>query len=433
MRRIALLVVLVTQALLVDEAQSGIEHPQCYGEPVIAGPRLAEFDDVIWNGNWLFLNANGWTDSRDGFPNGEGFVRRLSNGDVGQIGNALPDGYQVCWSATPFTFDETQGGEFCTSEGPLTFSGSTTYYRMNIDSTGTDPACEGQTCYCQVAMTTGADVGTAGDTAQIPYTWGTTALGYSSEYLWGHDCCESGVGGQQYVAIDPDTGVTIAWGVPQGNQQIHDIDFLDGQIYAVTGGGQQAGDDPGTLGTVNPRTGAYTVIGASPLITGARLTGLAVVSAAESYVSATNRSIYRVNLVTGATELVGSHGVLINDLAVDSSGNLYASCSVDQNAEIRSLCSVNTNTGAVSLINDGAFEPVASFAALAFDDSDTLWFVRTNSAGGGTVDPQTGVVTALWTPSGGSGSAPEIELNSDGGLSIPLIRAAICQDDSAQC
>jgi len=109
--------------------------------------------DVIWQGTMTRLDVTGnWNSDGGGtWFAGENYERKSTDGNVGQCnGTSCSNGdYQTCWSLSPFTFSETNGGETCTNEGPLAFTTSTTYYIMQIDRSSSP------TAYCQIAMETG--------------------------------------------------------------------------------------------------------------------------------------------------------------------------------------------------------------------------------------------------------------------------------------
>ena len=102
--------------------------------------------------------------SSPSWTNAEDYVRGLDDGPIGQCGedgNGCGDAStpgQICWSLSPFTVTDTDNGETCVNEGPLDFTTSTAYYRMQIDRTTIEPR------YCQIAMVTDSAVPGVGDT-----------------------------------------------------------------------------------------------------------------------------------------------------------------------------------------------------------------------------------------------------------------------------
>ena len=144
-------------------ATAQIEEEDCHAEEGDGlGPGGTDLgNDNLWNGDFRRLDQNGWSDAED-------YNRGTDLGPIGQCnggsgcGNATTT-WQICWSLDPFTTTNTNNGETCTNEGPLEFTTSETYYRMQIDRSQTP------TRYCQIAIETGAVASsdTLGDTRVV--------------------------------------------------------------------------------------------------------------------------------------------------------------------------------------------------------------------------------------------------------------------------
>ncbi len=147
----------------------------------------------------------------------------------------------------------------------------------------------------------------------------------------------------------------------------------------------------GSLYTVDPATGDYTLVGA----TGYSLTGLAYDhNSGTMYASGsdgTNSQLYTVDLNTGAATLVGqiSTGIIIG-IAADADGNMYG-INLDDN-----LYSIDPNTGAGTVI--GPLGVTINYAQdIAFDrDNGVLYGALYTETGGlYTIDVTTGTATLI--------------------------------------
>ena len=154
-----------------------------------------------------------------------------------------------------------------------------------------------------------------------------------------------------------------------------------------------------TVSTVSHAQVTYTPIGESPLVAGQGVTGLAISSSGTAYISVTNTNtdgnLHTIDLASGTTALIGAFGAPVRDLALDpTSGILYGACK--EGNDNNWLCSIDTGTGALTTI--GAMGFISNYASLTFADDGTLYYVRTNNQGGGTIDLATGLATELWVP-----------------------------------
>ena len=118
------------------------------------------------------------------------------------------------------------------------------------------------------------------------------------------------------------------------------------------------GDSSGQLGTVDVSTGAVTVIGGM----GATMTDIAFDQSGNLY-GITFNSLYSINTSTGAATFIGSHslGGSKNSLVFDASGTLYAANS--------SLFTLDILTGASSLVGNGGYS-YSSSGDLAFINNE---------------------------------------------------------------
>jgi hypothetical protein len=96
---------------------------------------------------------------------------------------------------------------------------------------------------------------------------------------------------------------------------------------------------------------------------------------------------------TGAVSIIGDLGVVLTDIAFDPTGNLFG-------ISFTNLYSVNADTGATTLI--GA-HGVSGGNALVFGADGTLYSAGDTSADIFTIDPTSGATTSLGTTGFGSG------------------------------
>jgi hypothetical protein len=157
------------------------------------------------------------------------------------------------------------------------------------------------------------------------------------------------------------------------------------------------------LYSIDSATGAATSIGSS----GFGLTGLAfrpsdgVLFGVTSNNSAVNpRSLITVDPVTGAGTLVGALGVTsgIADISFRSDDALYG-----YTPSTRTLYTINTTTGAATQVSSTAIPTFGAGYGLAFDSADVLYAFPKGSVGAiyYIVDPTTGGLTAQPTLTGG--------------------------------
>lgn len=159
-------------------------------------------------------------------------------------------------------------------------------------------------------------------------------------------------------------------------------------LYAAQGAGNPTSD----LYTADQATGTLTSIG--PI--GFALTALATNAAGDMYgctsvQSAVNpRSLISVDPLTGAGTLIGSLGLAgggsLSDMGFDASGNLWGWYSIGGR-----LTSVNLATGAGTLIGTtGSFS-----GSLDFDLADVLWHIGGSDGSTETVNLATGAITIV--------------------------------------
>lgn len=171
----------------------------------------------------------------------------------------------------------------------------------------------------------------------------------------------------------------------------------------------QGGSNSSNLYTVNPATGAVTIVGP----TGRGFTGLAfdptsgILYGSTSTQSPLNpRSLVTVNPATGTTTLVGAYGlgltVTMADIAFDSAGQLYGYSSSG-----RKLYKVDKSSGAPTLM--GTSSSHGAFGQGIEIDDANLGYLFPNGAGDGSafyeMDLSNAAITTIaltsgWTPGG---------------------------------
>jgi hypothetical protein len=186
---------------------------------------------------------------------------------------------------------------------------------------------------------------------------------------------------------------------------------------AAPGTGTLFGTDAigGNLITINPATGAGTVVGNM----GA---GIAVPALAVDPTTGTmyagqgggTPNIYTVNPATGAATLVGDTGLglaAVGGLDFRSDGTLFAAVNIvgDGGTGSDHLATINKATGAATVI--GPFGAVEGIEGIAFDSSGTLWGSRSARGAAGApglyrIDPATGTATFVAPIVDSSGTPP---------------------------
>ncbi|MCX7563123.1 hypothetical protein [Denitratimonas sp. CY0512] len=176
-------------------------------------------------------------------------------------------------------------------------------------------------------------------------------------------------------------------------------------LYGISG--SAADINPSTLFTIDPTTGAATIVaGLSGLAAGDSATGLSIDPITDvAYFSAAGGSpatsrLYTLDLTTGALTLIGqmtaptdATGTLFIDIAISCQGRMYG-----HNISDDALYSIDVATGAGTQI--GVHGLAANFAqGMDFDHTDdTLYaFIYTGSGTNqfGTFDLDTGAFTPL--------------------------------------
>ncbi len=150
---------------------------------------------------------------------------------------------------------------------------------------------------------------------------GVAARTQAAPLLYGAD--GSGGNPSNLYIIDAATGAIVETVGPIGFAVTGlAVDPITGALYGATGG---AGSDPGMLLTIDPTTGAGTIIGdfgtgGSPIADiafdpGGTLYGWQQLGS----------DLYRINVTTGAAELVGDSGLFTSNsgLAIDAAGVAY--------------------------------------------------------------------------------------------------------------
>lgn len=149
------------------------------------------------------------------------------------------------------------------------------------------------------------------------------------------------------------------------------LDPISGTLYGATGG---AGANPGTLLTIDPSTGAGTVVG--NFGTGAPMADLAFDPSGNLYGwSQLDSDLYRIDKSTGNATSVGDSGLftLNSGLAIDAAGTVYFG-GFDANLipNLLGLAVIDPSTGAATtLVPYVPSLPVG--LGLTFDDAGVLY------------------------------------------------------------
>ncbi len=153
--------------------------------------------------------------------------------------------------------------------------------------------------------------------------------------------------------------------------------FASAQTIYVAGGPISAAATPGVLGTINPITGVFSLIGT----TSTELTGIAFspITGVLYGVSADATTLYTVNAATGALTTVGATGLgtgtfdIADGLAFRSDGTLFLADATGAGGSASNLYTVSTTTGAASVV--GAIGNQSS-ATIGFDGSGNLFEIN---------------------------------------------------------
>ncbi len=209
-------------------------------------------------------------------------------------------------------------------------------------------------------------------------------------------------------------GTTVGYGADGIGNMWYSVDIPAGtltQIGATGGTLHQGGDfdgsgtfyctlSPSTLATVDPLTGAETVVAAITGVTGGQtITAMAWdASTSTMFLGSTDittSQLYTLNLTTGVATLVGTIGQSgLIALACNCDGDLYSVDLVGDN-----LWSIDKNTGVGTAVGPLGFD--VNFAQDAdFDPADGVLYLSAynNTAGAGelrTVDLTTGASTLI--------------------------------------
>jgi hypothetical protein len=181
-----------------------------------------------------------------------------------------------------------------------------------------------------------------------------------------------------------------------------------GVNYGTTGSANPT--NPGALLTIDPVTGAATLIGPTGIVgdAGPSVPAIAIKSTGEIYgVSAsTNSGLYTINASTGAGTFLTSTGVsLPNAMAFDGYDQLYISDGTNN------LYTMDETTGETTLIGPLGF----SVRGIAFDPTDGTMYGSSGTDEIYTIDPKTAVATFIGN-TGLGGSTPDIHFDLDGNL-----------------
>jgi len=177
------------------------------------------------------------------------------------------------------------------------------------------------------------------------------------------------------------------------------LTYVTPMLYAATAR-SSAVNQPGVLYTINPATGAGTMVGA----TGDVLTGLAFDPTFTTLYGLntgpfSDQSVFTVNVTTGATTLVGPSGTPPKNNCGDIT---FVGTTLVGNSWDGEFCSFNTATGAGTLIGTN---PASQSLAIAADSDQTIYILYGSSPGElCTVNPATGALTLVGIPFGDIGT-----------------------------
>jgi hypothetical protein len=153
-------------------------------------------------------------------------------------------------------------------------------------------------------------------------------------------------------------------------------------VYGVTG----AGGSASSLYTVDPTTGAVTLVGA----VGVSLNGIAYDSQNSTLygiAGSSNSNLVTINTTTGAATVVGSLGnsIAAQGIAYNSATNtLYAYSKIPASTSFpEGLYTLNTTTGAASIVGSGSMLGFTSSGdGLAVDSSGRVYLAPGGASGG---------------------------------------------------
>ena len=181
-----------------------------------------------------------------------------------------------------------------------------------------------------------------------------------------------------------------------------------GTLYGSTGSADPL--HPGALITIDPVTGAGTLVGVTgiPGTNGPSVPALAIKSTGEIYTlsSSNNSDLYTISALTGAGTFVANTGLNSPDaLAFDSKDVLYAV------ANNNNLYTVDVTTGGTTLI--GPIEFITK--ALSYDPTDGAMYGSSADDRIYTIDLATGASTVVGT-TGIGGSTHALRFDQEGNL-----------------
>ena len=171
---------------------------------------------------------------------------------------------------------------------------------------------------------------------------------------------------------------------------------LTGVLYGSTANASPT--DPRWLVTVNPLTALVTPLGSYAAGSNVTMSDLAFDSTTGNMygVSGQSGNFYLINQGTGAATAIGSTGLSVQvggGLAANSTGTVYGT-------DTPNLYTYNTATGAATLVAALTGAPYNAVNALAFDASNVLFGVNSNTPGTNpslthliTINTSTGAVT----------------------------------------
>jgi hypothetical protein len=202
-----------------------------------------------------------------------------------------------------------------------------------------------------------------------------------------------------YTAVGPITTSTGALGMTGMA-----FDPLNGILYGVTG--LESPTSPRNLVTINPATGAATIVGA--LTESSSSVGLTDISFRSdgTLFGVFSSTLYTVNLATGGLTVIGATGPTSpgGGLAFNSTGTLYTAGTTVGGHVDRLDPSTGARTPGPTMTNAPYGAPLGAMMALGFSATDILYGANSNRAQNGatatavelvTINTSTGVVTDI--------------------------------------
>jgi hypothetical protein len=172
----------------------------------------------------------------------------------------------------------------------------------------------------------------------------------------------------------------------------------------------------GQFGEIDLNTGAFTLIGTNTVTSGLALAGGVI------YGEDSANNLVTINPLTGATTIVGKTGVTFLVFTALNNGSLYGMDSSEN------LYSINATTGAATLVGATGLPPIGGGFANSLAGSTTLYYtIDQTSPGLGpslyTINPLTGAATLVGSTAGDIAGSAFVN-NTLYGFVFPYINGA---------